>query len=278
MTWHRRGEFAQKTKGVEMIGYRQFGAIAAMALLGACATTSKAPAPLPPVTVEAVGLISPSLPFPKGFLPIAALPDSLALLPPPPAPGTAAMEADQEAFREGVAASPERFALATSDADLHWPHVVSSYEQVVGFSLSDGSKPNTEMLLRRSLTDGAASTGKAKANYKRVRPFVQNKVPSCTPADEAALSKDGSYPSGHTAIGWMLALVLTDLVPEKTDAILKRGYEFGDSRIVCRVHWKSDTVAGRVMASATFARLQSDPVFQAQRELARAEIAKQTAR
>ncbi|PZU50214.1 MAG: acid phosphatase [Sphingomonas sp.] len=263
-----------------MIQYRRFGAIAALALLAGCATTTTgtSTAPVPPVTVEAVGLISPSLPYPKGYLPMAALPDSLALLPPPPAPGTAAMEADQEAFREGVAASPERFSLATSDADLHWPHVVSSYEQVVGFSLSDGSKPHTEMLLRRSLTDGAASTSKAKANYKRVRPFVLNKVPSCTPADEAVLSKDGSYPSGHTAIGWMLALVLTDLVPDKTDAILKRGYEFGDSRIVCRVHWKSDTVAGRVMASATFARLQSDPVFQAQLKLARAEIAKQTGR
>ncbi|WP_235890404.1 acid phosphatase [Sandaracinobacter neustonicus] len=260
-----------------MIRHRKFGAIAMLALLGACATT--APAPLvPPVTVAAVGQISPALPYPKGYLAPSALPDSLALLPPPPAPGSVAMEADQEAFREGVAASPERFALATSDADLHWPHAVQSYEQVVGFSLSDGTKPHTEMLLRRALTDAAMSTSKAKANYQRVRPFVLNKVQSCTPADEASLSKDGSYPSGHTAIGWMLALVLTDLVPAKTDALLKRGYEFGDSRIVCRVHWKSDTVAGRVMASATFARLQADPVFQAQRELARAELAKQAAR
>lgn len=264
-----------------MIRNRPIGALAALALLGACATTATSPvakAPPPPVTAEAVGVISPSLPFPKGYLAPADLPDSLALLPPPPAPGTAAMAADEEAFRNGVAASPERFALATSDADLHWPHIVSSYEKLLGFSLSDGSKPHTEMLLRRALTDGAMATNKAKDHYKRTRPFVANNVPTCAPGDEASLRKNGSYPSGHTAIGWMLALVLTDLVPAKADALLQRGYDFGVSRIVCRAHWESDTIGGRTMASATFARLQADPVFQAQRALARAEIAGQTTR
>jgi len=36
----------------------------------------------------------------------------------------------------------------------------------------------------------------------------------------------------------------------------------------------SDTVSGRTIAAATYARLQSDPVFVAQRELARAEMAR----
>ena len=101
---------------------------------------------------------------------------------------------------------------------------------------------------------------------------MAKKLPSCTPKDEAALGKDGSYPSGHAAIGWMVALVLTDLAPDKTDPLLQRGYDFGQSRVLCRVHWQSDVDAGRLMASATFARLQSDPLFQAQRELARAEM------
>ena len=55
---------------------------------------------------------------------------------------------------------------------------------------------------------------------------------------------------------------------------LKRGYAYGQSRVVCRAHWQSDTTAGRVMASATFARLQSDPTFAAQLGLARTEMAK----
>ena len=92
-------------------------------------------------------------------------------------------------------------------------------------------------------------------------------------ASKSWLAASGSYPSGHTAIGWMLALVLTDVMPDKQDALLKRGYEFGESRVICRAHWLSDTLAGRVVASATYARLQSDPVFRAQRELARQELA-----
>lgn len=94
------------------------------------------------------------------------------------------------------------------------------------------------------------------------------------PKQEEMLKADGSYPSGHAAFGWMLALVLTDLVPEKQDQLLKRGYAYGQSRVVCRAHWQSDTTAGRVMASATFARLQSDPTSVAQLGLARTEMAK----
>ncbi len=228
---------------------------------------------VPPVTVEEVGVVSKEIPLPRGYLAASDLPDSLALLPPPPAPGSAAKAADEEAFTAAKSASPERFALATSDADLNWPHVVRSFEAVVGTSLSDGSKPHTEMLLRRAMADGGLSTYKAKTNYQRVRPFAENGGGSCTPGEEEALRHDGSYPSGHTAIGWMLALVLAELVPERADAVLQRGYDFGVSRVVCRVHWQSDTVAGRVIASATFARLQADPMFAAQLAQARREMA-----
>ncbi|WP_230279935.1 phosphatase PAP2 family protein [Croceicoccus sp. Ery15] len=246
-------------------------------LPAACATTALAPvdttANTPPTSIEEVGVISENYPLPKGYLAPADAPDSLALLPPPPAAGTAAKAADQQAYVDAISAPPERQALAASDADLNWPHVVSSFEPIVGMSLSDGSKPHTEMLLRRAMTDAGLSTYRAKNHYQRVRPFVENEAGSCTPDEEEVLRTDGSYPSGHTAIGWMLALVLTELVPAKENEILKRGYDFGQSRVVCRVHWYSDTVSGRNIASATFARLQADPVFRAQAELAKKELA-----
>lgn len=248
----------------------------ALTLLAGCATTAPqhAAAPPPPTTLAAVGEVRPGLGFANGYLPLPALPNSLTLVPPPPAPGSAAMAADQAAYELALTASPERFALATSDADLNWPHPAESFEAIIGFKVTTDATPNTAMLLRRVLTDAGLSTYRAKDFYKRTRPFVVNNSTTCTPAEEPMLRKDGSYPSGHTAIGWILAMTLTDLVPDKTDALMKRGYDFGESRIICRVHWYSDTVAGRNMAAATYARLQADPVFQAQRELARAEIAK----
>ena len=83
--------------------------------------------------------------------------------------------------------------------------------------------------------------------------------------------KDGSYPSGHTALGWAWALVLTEIVPDRADAILARGRAFGESRVVCNVHWHSDVLEGRFMGAAAVARLHADPEFRSELEAAKAE-------
>ncbi|MCS6987344.1 MAG: phosphatase PAP2 family protein [Sphingomonadaceae bacterium] len=243
-------------------------AVLASLLVAACVAT-----PTPPTTLEAVGRVRPDVPMPKGYLEPRSLPDSLALLPPPPEPGSPAQAADLAAFQAALGASSERFARAAQDADLRWPAMAQSFAELLGVSFAGGALPHTAMLLQRSAMDAGLSTYAAKEHYRRTRPFVAQRVNSCTPAEEAALAQDGSYPSGHSAVGWMLALVLTDLAPDRADALLRRGLDFGESRIVCRVHWRSDVEAGRLMAAATFARLQSDPVFQAQRERARRELA-----
>ena len=129
------------------------------------------------------------------------------------------------------------------------------------------------MMLRRTLADAGLSTYAAKDNYQRQRPFAALQQSSCVPASEAALAKDGSYPSGHAALGWGWALLLAELAPDRADAILQRGHAFGQSRVICGVHWQSDVDSGRVMGAATIARLHADPTFSAQAALARAEIA-----
>ena len=61
--------------------------------------------------------------------------------------------------------------------------------------------------------------------------------------------------------------------PGQADAILARGRAFGQSRVACNVHWLSDVEEGRLMASATVARLHDDAAFRADLAAARAEIA-----
>ncbi|HEY6814831.1 MAG TPA: phosphatase, partial [Croceibacterium sp.] len=58
-------------------------------------------------------------PLPPGYLPRTSLPDSLALLPPPPAEGSAAFARDEEA-RQSVASlrGSARWDRAASDAVL----------------------------------------------------------------------------------------------------------------------------------------------------------------
>lgn len=211
----------------------------------------------------------------KGYLASKELPDSLALVPPPPAEGSAALADDVEAYKALTALQgTPRGAQATRDADLKFPAATRHFACALGVTITEQATPNLNMLLRRTLADAGLSTYRAKDNYKRTRPFVAFNAPSCTPADEATLRKDGSYPSGHAALGWAWALVLTQASPDRTDALLQRGRSFGQSRGVCGVHWKSDIQAGWLMGAATVARLQDNPVYRAQLRAARDEIAR----
>jgi acid phosphatase (class A) len=54
---------------------------------------------------------------------------------------------------------------------------------------------------------------------------------------------------------------------------MKRGYEFGQSRVVCRVHYPSDVSAGYLVGSIMFSQLQTSPEFQQEIKLAQQEIA-----
>ena len=129
------------------------------------------------------------------------------------------------------------------------------------------------MLLRRSLADLGLAAYPAKKAYGRSRPFMANGQPTCTPGDEAILREDPSYPSGHTAIGWGWALILSDLAPGRAPAILARGRAYGESRIVCNVHWYSDVVSGQLVGAAAFARLQDNETYRAAMAAARRDIA-----
>ena len=94
----------------------------------------------------------------------------------------------------------------------------------------------------------------------------------CTPEDREMLETDGSYPSGHSAIGWGWALTLSQLAPERAEALLTRGRAYAQSRMVCNVHWLSDTEAGMAVGAAAFARLQNNPLFQATMTMARLQL------
>ena len=209
-----------------------------------------------------------------GYLPQDSLPNSLALVPAPPVKGSAAFAVDEAVALKNVAlrGSP-RWILATSDADLSFPNAAGIFSCALDVPVTEEDTPHLYMLLRRTLTDAGLSTYTAKNNYNRARPFVVNQQPMCTPEQKSLLEKDGSYPSGHTAIGWAWALILTELVPDRADAILARGLAYGDSRKVCNVHWNSDVIQGRIMGAAAVAILQSDLVFRSDLEAARAELA-----
>jgi len=209
----------------------------------------------------------------QGYLPDDELPESLELLPPPPSEGSSAFALDRDISKNSMALrDTPRWELATEDANLAFPEVAGTFSCAVQAPITEEDTPHLYMLLRRTLTDAGLSTYGAKNKYNRTRPFVINQEPTCTPDEESGLMKDGSYPSGHTAIGWAWALILSEIAPEQTTAILARGRAFGQSRVICNVHWQSDVIEGRFIGAATVARLHADPLFRSEIEAARDEI------
>ena len=89
--------------------------------------------------------------------------------------------------------------------------------------------------------------------------------------DEPALRLNGSYPSGHTLLGWSSALLMMEINPDRATEILTRGYRYGENRLVVGAHWQSDTDAARLAASAAYARLHTSERFLEQMKKARDE-------
>lgn len=209
-----------------------------------------------------------------GFIPRDKLIDSLALVPPPPAEGSAAYTVDDEARKAAVALrNTARWKLTVRDSDYKSPNVVDAFACTIGIKISAEATPHLYTLMRRSLIDTGLSTYKAKIHYNRTRPFVAAKDDTiCSPADADALRKDGSYPSGHAAFGWGWGLILAEMIPDKANAIIQRGYDFGQSRVLCGVHWQSDVNAGRIVASAAVAQLHSNADFLKEFQAAKKEV------
>jgi len=209
-----------------------------------------------------------------GYLSPQAVPNSLALILPPPSAGSAAFALDEEVSRKNLALrGTPRWTLATEDANLVFPQAAGTFSCALNAPITEKDTPHLYLLLRRTLADAGLSTYAAKNHYHRSRPFAVNKEPTCTPNEEQSLMKDGSYPSGHTAIGWAWALILGEIAPEQIDAVLARGRAFGKSRVICNVHWHSDVLEGRLMGAGTVARLHADAAFLAALEAAKAELA-----
>jgi acid phosphatase (class A) len=166
-----------------------------------------------------------------------------------------------------------RWEIATEDDNLEFPKAANIFSCAIDAEISQENTPQLYRLLRRSATDAGLSTYAAKKHYQKNRPFMINNAPICVPEKEAHLRTSGSYPSGHTAIGWTWALMFSELAPKYSDRALSRGWSFGESRLICNVHWQSDVQAGRTMGAATFARLHANTEFTSAMAAAKLEIA-----
>lgn len=210
------------------------------------------------------------------FLEESEVANSLDLLPPPPEAGTILFLYDKERYDWGkLQRDTPRGDQAAQDARVDGNGVPLAFSEAFGIEISKEKTPEIHKLIINMREDaGDLATRDAKNHYMRVRPFSFFNEMTCNPEQQKELSTNGSYPSGHTAIGWATALVLAEINPDRQNEILKRGFEMGQSRVICGYHFQSDVDAARIVSSAVVARLHANDAFMKQLNKAKAEFAK----
>lgn len=201
---------------------------------------------------------------------------SLELLPAPPQPGSILWLNDVSQYQWGkMQRNTPRGDQAAADARVSGDGVPNAFSEAFGIRISKETTPEIYKLVLGMREDaGDLSTREAKNHYMRIRPFAFFKEETCNPEQQVELSTNGSYPSGHTAIGWATALVLAEINVDRQNEILHRGYEMGQSRVICGYHFQSDVDAARLVSSAVVARLHANKQFMAQLDKAKSEFAK----
>jgi acid phosphatase (class A) len=214
---------------------------------------------------------APATPPPAGYLGDAAAPDTLRILPPPPAADSARDRADRKVFAETRSLKDgPRWALAQNDIDQ--TALLEDMACAIGVELTPTNAPRLTALLKRVYPDLRRAVNRPKDAWGRKRPYLVEEGPICAPkTPDLAASAD--YPSGHSTLGWTVGLILAELAPDRATDILVRARAYGESRVVCGVHSPSAVEAGRTNASALVAALHGDPAFRADMDAARAEVA-----
>lgn len=208
----------------------------------------------------------------------AELPDMTKILPPYPAFESARFVADQSQHLWGklMRQDEQRAAQAQNDAVYSMQTAIDAYSPLFGLEITKEGTPEIYSILQDVCASCDSIYSDAKAVFNRQRPYAYYDEGTLVPEKEEKHRNEGSYPSGHTVFFWTSALLLSDInqTNEAMEALLARGYEFGQSRVIAGYHWQSDVTAGRLVASSCFARLHTAKPYLKQLKKAQKEYKK----
>ena len=194
--------------------------------------------------------------------------DIFQRLPAPPADPAADIA---ELKRIQATRTPAQIEQAKAD-DLEESMFI--YTSVLGPNFTREKLPLTAQLSDHARFDISPVINSAKAHFKRPRPFHYDAEikPVCKALPFDPNKGNYAYPSGHAGVGYIEALVLIQMVPEKKDAILARADQYAHNRVVCGVHYPSDPPASKATAYATIGLMMNNPFFRKELQAAKAEL------
>lgn len=191
--------------------------------------------------------------------------DLTTILPPPPANDSAQTKAELgEVLTLQVTRSPEMIANAQADA----VEDVWRFADVMGPSFAKDKLPKFAAFFERIVATEGAVVDPAKDIFKRPRPHQLSDLVKPV----VKISNSGAWPSGHTTVGTLMGIVLSNMVPEKKAEIMARAWDYGNNRIVGGIHFRSDVEMGRIAGSVIAATIMRHDDFKAEFEAARSEL------
>jgi acid phosphatase (class A) len=189
------------------------------------------------------------------------------LLPPPPDEDSEQGRAELlEVLRYQKTRTPAQVALAQADAQRN----VFRFQNVFGKNFTGENLPLTAALFDRALEICKATVAGPKDFFNHPRPFMRH--PEVTPC--LVKEDEGSYPSGHATFAAMTAVLLANMVPEKSKAIFQRAQQYSKNRVLGGVHYPSDIEAGKISGTVIAAVLMKDKNFMKDFVAAKAELRK----
>lgn len=210
----------------------------------------------------------------------AQLPNMANILPAPPEFESARFVADQSQYLWGklMRLDEVRCAMAQRDAVYSMETIIQEFSGIFGLEITKEDTPEIYSILQDVCASCDSIYSDAKVYFNRMRPYTYYNEGTIVPEKEEKHRYEGSYPSGHTVLGWTSALLLADIntSPKAMEGLLARGYEFGQSRVIAGYHWQSDVDAGRTAGSVLYQMIRNHERFIGQLARARAEFAEKT--
>jgi len=195
--------------------------------------------------------------------------DFVALTPAPPASGSALDRQDMQAVllaqRTRTSAQIQRAQADDKEEDIF---VFASVFGSFGSKFNAAELPVTAALSQHLRDASGVVNSPLKLRFARPRPFVASTL--VHPVCEKTASN--SFPSGHSMVGTLEALALTQIVPEQSTEIFRRLDQYAHNRVVCGVHYPSDVAASRTLSASLFGLIAASPAFQKELASARAEV------
>ncbi len=205
---------------------------------------------LPLAFAGAAPLYADTLDVPS-YLPSGSV-NGFELIAPPP-------EIGSEAFEQEMATvlwlqktrTPEQVAFVEQVLD------VDRFAPILGEALFSIDAAGLKHVIDHAIDEVRADYDEIKNAFDLPRPFqVNDEVEPVGDARPVA-----SYPSGHSIRAIVYARLLSEVFPDKKDALMELAHQIGYGRVTAGVHYPIDITSGQVLGQAYADVIVKQPAF-----------------